>query len=168
MRFDPELTRKVRDLIISRGSLEPPNEALELDGMGHEGTPEANAVVRRVAPMAEALYLIMSADEVCRESERVALRGAIRTVTDGEAGDASIDALVDGFGRALAEQGLEARLDAVAGRLAADRTDSAVVLELAAAVIISDGEVHPAEREALEQLAERTGVDPDQALALLG
>lgn len=39
--------------------------------------------------------------------------------------------------------------------------------ELAAAAILSDGPAVPAERAALEQLAEELGADPDAALAML-
>jgi len=117
--------------------------------------------------MAEALYLIVSADHACSLDEHVALRGAIRTVTDGALREETIDSLFDHFGEALTKEGFESRFDFVAAQLSADRADSQAALELAAAVIIVDGQVDPLEREALERLAEQTGVDPDRALALL-
>lgn len=168
MRFDPELTRRVRELIVARGarlSLPPPPE---LAGMERPGTPEREAVVERVSPIAEALFLVMSADGVCQEEERTAIRGAVLTITDDELNSAVINSLLDEFHASLDAQGLEARLSYVAAQLSGDRVDGAVTLELAAAVITADGEVHPSERAAMEQLAEEMGVDPDRALALLG
>ena len=168
MRFDPELTQRVRDLILARGAGTPPRTDLELAGMGQDGTPEREAIVERVAPMAEALFLVMSADGVCVGAERTALRGAILTVTDGELDGRVVDSLLGGFDRALDQEGHDARLDTVAAQLSGDRADGEVAVELAAAVITSDGDVHPAERAALERLAEDLGIDPDRALELLG
>lgn len=136
--------------------------------MEHDGTPEREAIVQRVAPMAEALFLAMSADGTCEETERTALRGAILTVADGELDDSAVNTLLERFDQTLHEEGLDARLDTVAAQLSGDRADGEVAIELAAAVIIADGNVHPAERAALERLAEDIGIDPDRADELLG
>lgn len=168
MRLDPELTRRVRDLILARGQGPSSPTELELTGFGQDGAPERNAVIARVAPMAEALFLAMSADGICAGAERTALRGAILTVTDGELDDAAIDSLLQRFDRALHDEGLDARLDAVASQLSRYRADGEVAVELAAAVMIADGQVDPAERAVLERLAEDLGIDPDRVLALLG
>lgn len=165
-RFNPALTERVRDLIAMNGRMSLAPTDPRFDGVCP--TAEMAAVLNRVAPIAEALYLIMAADGICSLDERVALRGALRTITDDELSKPAILSLFDRFDDSLMSQGLEGSMSRVAAQLGADRSDSQVTLELAAALIMSDGEATPAERRALEQLAEETGNDPDRALALLG
>ena len=126
------------------------------------------AVLNRVAPIAEALYLVMSADGVCSFDERLALRGALRTMTDDELSKPAIAALLDRFDSSLEDEGLCARMSRVAAQIAGDRADSRATVELAAALILADDEVTESEREVLQQLAEETGQDPDAVLALIG
>jgi len=126
------------------------------------------AVLNRVAPIAEALFLVMSADGVCTVEEKTALLGALRTITDDDLSKPAITALIDRLDSSLSSDGLSDRVSQVANQLAGSRTDSQVTIELAAALIVADGVVTDGEREVLEQLAEETGHDPDAALALLG
>ncbi len=164
--FDPALTHRVRDLIVDRGrvSLVPDDPRFE----GVCATPEMTAVLNRVAPIAEALYLVMAADGVCTLDERIALRGALRTITDDELSKPAIAALLERFDSSLGEASIEESLSRVAAQIAPDRADSRATIELAAALILDGGEVTDSERNALELLAEETGQDPDAALALLG
>lgn len=161
----PSLTQRVRALIADRGrhSLVPEDPRFE----GVCPTPEMAAVLNRVAPIAEALYLMMSADGMCSFDERIALRGALRTITDDELSKPAITALLAKFDASLEAQGLQERLSRVAAQIAGDRADSKVAVELAAALILADGEPTDDERDMLQQLAEETGQDPDAALALL-
>ena len=117
--------------------------------------------------MAEALFLVMAADGVCTLEERVALRGALRTITDDELSRPAIMALIERFDESLLHDGLDARISRVASELSADRADSRATIELAAALILADGEVTEDEKRVLEQLAAETGHDPDAALSLL-
>lgn len=165
-RFNPALTERVRELISSKGQMSLAPTDPRFDGVCP--TAEMAAVLNRVAPIAEALYLIMAADGVCNLDERIALRGALRTITDDELSKPAIMSLFDRFDTSLVSQGLEGSISRVAAQLGGDRSDSQVTLELAAALILSDGEVTSEERRALEQLAEETGNDPDRALRLLG
>ena len=125
------------------------------------------AVLNRVAPIAEALFLVMSADGVCTLEEKVALRGALRTITDDELSEPAIRALIERLDATLGAESRTARISRVASQLAGDRDDSKVAIELAAALILSDGIVTDDERDVLEQLAEETGHDPDAALRLI-
>jgi tellurite resistance protein len=164
-RFDPALTERVRTLIADRGraSLAPDDPRFE----GVCATPEMTAVLNRVAPIAEALFLVMSADGVCTLEEKIALRGALRTITDDELSQPAIRALVERLDAALGSESHGARISRVASQLAGDRNDSKVAIELAAALILADGIVTNDERHVLEQLAEETGHDPDAALSLI-
>jgi tellurite resistance protein len=164
--FDPTLTERVRALIADRGraTLAPADPRFH----GVCASPEMAAVLNRVAPIAEALFLVMSADGVCTVEEKTALLGALRTITDDELSEPAVAALIERLDASLTEEGLSDRVSHVASQLAGDRADSKVTIELAAALIVSDGVVTDDERRLLEQLAEETGYDPDAALALVG
>lgn len=168
MQLDPELTKRVRDLILERGNALPARPGNPLSAIEPPAcTPELRAILHRVAPMAEALFLMVNADGVCDESEHRALRGAVRTLTADALDDRTIDSLFATFGDSLVRDGIDGRVAYVAGQIAADRVDRQVTLELAAAAILSDGPATPVERNALERLAEEVGADPDAALAML-
>jgi thioredoxin-like negative regulator of GroEL len=163
--FDPTLTQRLRELITDKGRLTLVPEDPRFDGVCP--TPEMAAVLNRVAPIAEALFLMMSADGLCSFDERIALRGALRTITDDELSKPAIAALLERFDSALESEGARDSLSRVAAQIAGDRADSRATLELAAALIVAGGEVTAAERSLFEQLAEETGQDPDAALALI-
>ena len=168
MNFDPDLTRRVRALILeagrtSPGAVDPRLVDVEPDAC----SPEMRAILHRVAPMAEVLFLIMSASGVNSVEEHVALRGAVRTMTDSALASPTIDAMLARFSESLMDEGFEGRFATVAAQLAADRADSEVAIELAAAMITVDGAVDPRERDALEELALQTGNDPDAIVSLL-
>ncbi len=168
MHFDHDLVTRVRDLILERG------RALQPEPNGHLAaleppacTPELRAILHRVAPMAEAVFLMVNADGGCDESERRALRGAVRTLTADAVDDVTIDAMLKSFDESLERDGIEARISSVAAQIAADHADSEVTVDLAAAAILANGEATDPERSALELLAEEVGEDPDAAVAML-
>ncbi|MBT8470654.1 MAG: TerB family tellurite resistance protein [Deltaproteobacteria bacterium] len=164
--FDPALTQRVRQLIADKGRLSLAPEDSRFEGVCP--TPEMAAVLNRVAPIAEALYLVMSADGVCSLDERVALRGALRTITDDDLSKPAIAALLDRFDSSFESEGLRESMSRIASQIAGDRDDARATLELATALLVADGDVSDDERNLLQQLAEETGQDPDAALALLG
>jgi tellurite resistance protein len=168
MRFSHDLVTRVRDLILERGGAKPPRPDNPIAVVEPpDCTPELRAILHRVAPMAVAIFLMVSADGLCDEREHRALRGAIRTLTNDSLDDTTIDLMLASFGDALGREGLEGRIAYVASQIAADPADREVTVELAAATILADGEASDPERAALELLAEEVGADPDAAVAIL-
>jgi uncharacterized tellurite resistance protein B-like protein len=123
-----------------------------------EITPESRAAYQRIRPLAEAMYLVMAVDRRVSDVERDALRGAIRTLTDGELGTQAMEAMITEFEQGLARDGIEVRLDAIASMLYGDRDDMELVIALAAASGVADSELDPAEQHTIEALAERLGI----------
>jgi uncharacterized tellurite resistance protein B-like protein len=113
------------------------------------------------------MYLVMTVDRHVSEVERDALRGAIRTLTDGELGTQAMEAMIGEFERALAIDGIEVRLDAVASMLYGDRDDMELAVALAAAVALADSDPDPAEQHTIEALAERLGISGSRLEKLL-
>lgn len=150
--FQSKKIERLRDRLLSRG---PPSLS---ERPARITTPESRAAYRRIRPLAEAMYLVMAADRRVTDVERDALRGAIRTLTDGELGSRAMEDLITEFQDALARDGLDVRLDAVASELYGDREDRELALALAAAVALADAALDPAEQHTIEALAERLGI----------
>lgn len=133
-----------------------------------DARPEKLASQERVLPFAEAMYLVMTADHQIAEDEKHALRGALRSLTDGQVRTADIEAMLAKFEVSKREQGYDACLDRVAMALVGDRDDRELALVLAAAMAIADGEYQEAERTAVLDLAERLGIPQKRRDELLG
>ena len=168
MEFDTEAIRRLRDRLLEievAPEAAPPGAAAapSLDGLG----PVQQAALERVGPLAEALFLAMTADGVQEGSERRAVRAAIAVLTDGLLPDTAVDPLLERLERSLETQGREARLEAVATRFALDPTDAETAFTLAAAIALSDGRVDAAEQALIEQMRSYFGIGAARARALL-
>jgi uncharacterized membrane protein YebE (DUF533 family) len=125
--------------------------------------PAANAMYRRLRPIAEAMYLVMAADTQIVQAERDALRGALRILTEGNLSSSAMEAMLSEFRASLARDGLEQRLDDVASELYGDADDIELALALVAAAAMADGAIGDQERSTVQALAERLDV-PAQRL----
>lgn len=149
-----------------RPSLLPPDPALSALPGGDQ--PELAAVVGRIAPVAELLFLVMSADGTCGDAERATLRGALRVLSDHQLRTHTVEALLDRFERQLRADGQATRLAHVTGRLSADPLDADAALAAAAAIAVADGAITPDERALLEEVSEALGIGPRRLAGLLG
>lgn len=161
MKIDSEAIRRLGIQLRERGEDggETPEDA--------ESTPEQNAIIGRVGPMCEVLYLTMSADGECDASERETIRGAVGALTADQLSAQLIDRMLDRFEASARSFGRTERLISVAGQLAADREDAEAALALAAAVAVADGTVAASEREILGELAEWLGISDGRAAVIL-
>lgn len=130
-------------------------------------TDEEREAVSRVSPLAETMFLMMSADGKITPSERDAVRGAIRGLTGDILQNGTIDVLLEGFEKKAAKEGREARLRAVGEALADQPSDAEGAFALAAAVALADDDVAEEERALVNQLAVWFGIPPDRAAGIL-
>ena len=163
--IDTRLMHRLRDQLLERGA---PSVAGGSPSSPASAAPYELASLARIAPLAELLFLMLTADADVDEREVLAVRGAVRTLTEGLLSAASVDGLVEGFAAALEREGLEARIADVTARLAADREDAEVGLMLAAAVALADGRVDDRERELFDEVASQLGVSQRRVDELLG
>jgi tellurite resistance protein len=166
MRLDSRTLARLRDELRSRGarvSLPPPPAAKP-----PPGAVDVPAITERVAPICEALYLLMVADGACDAREQEVLRGTVRALTDGALKTGMIEALLARFAAALEVHGREARLAQVTGQLAADRQDAEAAYMLASVMAIADESPDAREHNLLEELREQLGISPERARVLLG
>lgn len=163
--LDTDLVRRMRDQLLENGrpSLVPPAD-FELA----ELAPFELASLERIAPLAELLFLMMSADGTLDTKELDTIRGAIRTLTDGLLRGATADKLVERFAESLERDGLDERLAIVTGRIVADRDDAEVGVMLAASVALADGSVGSEERSLFDEVTASLGVGRKRIDELLG
>jgi hypothetical protein len=163
----PESLEQLREALLARG--EAPPVSLSHGSLPPPGgSPQEAALLRRVAPYLELLYLMMLSDGRSGEAERRLLWGAARTLSGDRLTRASFDATVEGFDNLRVAEGIEARLDAISGWLVTDRLGAEAAFTLAGAMAVADREVAPNERDLLAELGERLGISSARAAELLG
>ncbi len=126
------------------------------------------AIVQRVAPICEVLYLLMVADDRTDARELDVMRGAIRVLTENALRSSVITGMLERFEVNANQYGREARLAQVTGQLSADRQDAEAAYTLAAVMAIADESSDEEERAWLEELRQMLGIKPARAAELLG
>lgn len=166
MNVNTTAIRRVRDSLLARGhsvlpaSHHGPESALDVE--------RRDAILRRVEPFAETMYLVMMADSELAEVERQTLVGAFDVLTAGAVGAAELGELLAQFDGNAQRDGSEARLQHIGARLAADREDRETAFTLASVVALADEEVDPRENHMLALVREYFGVSERRAAVLLG
>lgn len=155
---------RLRDQLQARG--QRPSIAAPEPGASPE-TIEMLTVKAEYGPLAEAMYLMMSADGKISNDEREVLKGALRNLSvDGIRG-AQIEVLLDEATKLAADEGREARMSAVVSALHEDRARAEVAFVLASAIAFADNAIADEENETLNALAEGLGIDEGRANELL-
>lgn len=129
-----------------------------------EGDDEAIALFEAVF---DAMYVMVAADGVIGETEKDALRGAIRELTAGAVRSATIDAMCVEAAASIKEHGAKARLEWAAKKLKPHRVAAEAGFVMAAAMAFADNEIADEENETLNQFAELLEIDTDRANELL-
>ena len=164
MQIDSPTIRRLRDMLLKEAGLPPHgNGEVRFDAEA----PETQALVLRVSPMCEVLYLVMTADGESDARELQTIRGAIRSLTGDGLPSETIGSMLAQFSRAAVAQGREQRLMQVATQLSADREDAEAALALAAAVSVADDLVDPSEESLIVELGEWLGISPRRAAVIL-
>jgi uncharacterized tellurite resistance protein B-like protein len=161
MDIDTQTIRRLRDALIE-GGVQPAAVNTAAPGPGRQASLE------RVAPFVETMFLMMEADGHHDANEEAAIRGAMRTLTRGLLDDAELDSLLQTCALRLAEQGVEARLQALGNRICADRVDRETGFTLAAAIALADSEVAIEESALLVSIAEWYGISARRRREILG
>ena len=161
MDIDTQTIRRLRDALIE-GGVQPAGVNTAASGPGRRASLE------RVAPFVETMFLMMEADGHHDANEEAAIRGAMRTLTRSLLDDAELDSLLETCALRLAEQGVEARLQALGNRICADRVDRETGFTLAAAIALADSEVAIEESALLVSIAEWYGISARRRREILG
>ena len=125
------------------------------------------AVLKRIEPFAELMYLVMMADGRSEAEESATATAALRVLSDEQLSDAELAAMLDQFAdRALG--GVEARIAQLGAQLSADPDDRETALALAAVVAVADRSVAAEENQVVEWVVEYLGVSRRRLAQVLG
>ncbi|MDX2052775.1 MAG: TerB family tellurite resistance protein [Polyangiaceae bacterium] len=160
---------RLRDALLQSGRrpsivVSPAYETLTREGLL---SIDELAALTRVDPLAETMFLMMSVDGRVEEAEIVALRGAIRGLTDNLLRSGTIKVMVENYQQRLAEQGRDARLQEIAEELADEPSEAEGAFALAAAIALADDNVAPEENALINQLADWFGISEARADEIL-
>jgi tellurite resistance protein len=169
MKIETATIRRLRDSLLQSGRrpsavLTPAYETLTRQGLL---SPEEMGALTRVDPLAETMFLMMAADARVTDTERDAVRGAIRGLTDDLLRSGTINVMLEAYEKRLQQQGREARLREIADEIAEEPTEAEGAFSLAAAVALADDEVSDGENEFINQLAEWFGITEQRANEIL-
>lgn len=169
MKIETATIRRLSDALLQSGRrpsvvLSSAYETLTRAGML---SPEEVAAINRVDPLAETMFLMMSADGKVAEEERDAVRGAIRGLTDNLIRSGTINVMLENYQARLSEDGKDERLRQIADEIADEPSEAEGAFALAAAVALADEEVADEENALINQLAEWFGIPPTRADEIL-
>ncbi len=169
MRIHTATITRLRDALLQSGRrpsivISPAYETLARSGLL---SPEETAAVERIDPLAETMYLMMTADGEISEVEKDALRGAVRGLADNLIRTGTINVMLETFATKLREHGRDARLQEIAEALSDSPHEAESAFSLAAAIALADDSVHDSENEFINQLAEWFGISATRAEEIL-
>jgi uncharacterized tellurite resistance protein B-like protein len=179
-RLEPDALAVLRETLIARGRLgkrAPSTDGSAATDAGNARSGDddgsarealgAEALLQRLTPFFELLYLMMSADGTCHEHERQLLRGAVRTLMGGDLPRPTVERLLADFDAHLHAEGATGRLESIASALSADRLDAEFAFTLTATMAVADGDVEDREHAVSSHLAEVLGISAGRARELV-
>jgi tellurite resistance protein len=169
MKIKTITIERLRDALLLSGRRPSSVMSSAYETLTREGllSPEEASALNRVDPLAEAMFLMMSADGKVADEERDAVRGAIRGLTDNLLRSGTINVMLENYAKRLEEQGRDARLQEIASEIAEVTSEAEGAFALSAAIALADDEVTAEENEFINQLAEWFGISPDRASEIL-
>jgi tellurite resistance protein len=169
MKLKTKTILRLRDALLQSGRRPSFVASSAYETLTREGllSPEELGALSRVEPLAETMFLMMAADNKVTDSERDAVRGAIRGLTDSGLRTGTINVMLETYQKRLEAEGREERLREIAETIAEEPTEAESAFALAAAVALADDEVADEENSLINQLAEWFGISPERTAQIL-
>ena len=155
--------QRLRDQLRERGQ----RPSVTLGGPVTADEIERASILLEYGALAEAMYLMMSADGNVTDDEKEVLKGALRALSSDTLRSVHLEALMDAAVMHVTAQGREERLNEVIASLRDDPARAEVAFVLAAAIAFADNAIADEENETLNSLAEGLGIDENRATTLL-
>jgi uncharacterized tellurite resistance protein B-like protein len=169
MKLKTATIERLRDALLQSGRRPSVVLSSAYETLTREGllSPEEAGALKRVDPLAEAMFLMMSADGQVADAERDAVRGAIRGLTDNLLRSGTINVMLENYAQRLQEQGRDARLQEIASDIAEEKSEAEGAFALSAAIALADDQITEEENAFINQLAEWFGIAPERAGEIL-
>ena len=169
MKLKTKTVLRLRDALLQSGRRPSFVASSAYETLTREGllSAEEVAALNRVDPLAETMFLMMAADNKVTDTEREAVRGAIRGLTNSGLRTGTINVMLENYQRRLETDGREERLREIAETIAEEPAEAEGAFALAAAVALADDEVADEENAFINQLAEWFGLSPKKTSEIL-
>lgn len=169
MKIKTVTIERLRDALLQSGRRPSVVLSSAYETLTREGllSPEEASALNRVDPLAETMFLMMSADGEVADAERDAVRGAIRGLTDDLLRSGTINVMLQNYEQRLKDQGRDARLQEIASEIAEETSEAEGAFALSAAIALADDRVSDEENDFINQLAEWFGISPGRAGEIL-
>jgi uncharacterized tellurite resistance protein B-like protein len=124
------------------------------------------AILRRIRPFAEIMYLVMATDGDVDAAERKTLLSALEVLCDKIVPPVQLETLLDEFrqGGGIEE---EDRIQMAAARIGAEKQDREMAFLLAAAIAVADHRLEEVERTTMQWVREYLGISDRRMNELL-
>lgn len=160
--------QELRAALLGKGTISkaPPSDkrtALRLNCL----PAYEEALVARIAPLCEVLYLTMVVDGNEASLEYQMLRGAVRWLTDGDVPNHVFDELVQRFRHQLQREDPFTRIVSVAAQLADQRSEAEAAFALAVALASAASPLSARELSFLLELRDLMGIEKGHGMDLL-
>jgi tellurite resistance protein len=169
MKLKTKTIVRLRDALLLSGRRPSMVASSAYETLTREGllSPDEVGALNRVDPLAETMFLMMSADGKVTDTERDAVRGAVRGLTGDGLRSGTIKVMLENYEQRLKQEGREERLRQIAETIAEEPTEAESAFALAAAVALADDEVADEENALINQLAEWFGISPERSAQIL-
>lgn len=169
MQLRTKTIERLRDALLASGKRRGAVTSSAYRTLAREGllTDAENEALERIGPAAEAMFLVIAADEQVTDTELAALRGAIRGLTGDVLSDDIVQVLMEKFARRLLDQGRKARLTEIA-KATLESGEASNTFALAAAVALADNQVTSTESEVIVELQSYFELSDEQVAGILG
>ena len=169
MQLGTKTIERLRDALLKSGRRRGAVTSSAYRTLVREGllTDAENEALDRIGPPAEAMFLVMAADEQITDTELAALRGAIRGLTGDVLSDEVVQVLIEKFALRLRDHGREARLREIA-KATLESGEALNTFALAAAVALADNQVTSTESHLIAELKGYFQMSDNDVATVLG
>jgi tellurite resistance protein len=169
MRVETRTIMRLRDALLLSGRRPSLVESSAYETLARMDllNPQERAAVTRVDPLAEVMFLMMSADGRITEEERDVMRGAVRGLTNDVLHAGTINVMIETYAKRLAAEGRDNRLWCISEELADTPAEAEAAFTLAAAVALADRSLADEEEALIHQLTQWFRLTPERAQQLL-
>ncbi len=169
MQLRTKTIERLRDALLASGKRKGAVTSSAYRTLAKQGllSDAENEALDRVGPAAEAMFLVIAADEQVTDTELAALRGAIRGLTGDVLSDDIVQILMEQFATKLRDEGRTARLEQVA-KATLDSGEALSTFALAAAVALADNQVTDTESDLIVELKTLFRLSDQDVATVLG
>lgn len=169
MQLATKTIERLRDALLESGKRRGAVTSSAYRTLVREGllTDVENEALDRIGPPAEAMFLVIAADEQVTDTELAALRGAIRGLTGDILSDEIVQVLIEKFALKLHDQGRAARLTEIA-KATLESGEAMNTFALAAAVALADNQVTTTESDLIVELKSYFQLSDAEVAKVLG